>query len=127
MSKEQLKEFWRKNKKKLCVIGGSILLTGIGVLLLKRRGNSSTTGQQLFGLDDSVDVIDFDGEWFAVVDNNDIVPHVFKGVDKSLLSSGKIVECIDEAIKLHSPDWDVDWNNFDAIIVPKNAVMSKEF
>ena len=126
MSKEQLKEFWRKNKKKLCVIGGSILVTGIGVLLLKKRGNSSATGQQLFSLDDSVDVIDFDGGWFAVVDN-DIGAHVFEGVDKSLLSSGKIVECIDEAIKLHSPDWNVDWNNFDAIIVPKNAVMSKEF
>ena len=123
MTKEQFKEFWRKNKKKIFIIGSSFLFTGLSVLLLKKRDNNKTTQLEIT-CPEGMDVLDFDG-MVCVVDN-DIGINVFRGIEKSQLSSGKIVEEIDKSIELDWPGFDVDWKNFDAIIVPKDIIAVKK-
>ena len=123
MTKEQFKEFWRKNKKKIFIIGSSFLFTGLSVLLLKKRNNNKTTQLEI-NCPEGMDVLDFDN-MVCVVDN-DIGINVFRGIEKSQLSSGKIVEEIDKSIELDWPGFDVDWKNFDAIIVPRDIIAVKK-
>lgn len=123
MTKEQFKEFWRKNKKKMFIIGSSLLFTGLSILLLKKRDNNKTTQLEI-NCPEGMDVLDFDN-MVCVVDN-DIGINVFRGIEKSQLSSGKIVEEIDKSIELDWPGFDVDWKNFDAIIVPKDIIAVKK-
>ena len=123
MTKEQFKEFWRKNKKKMFIIGSSLLFTGLSILLLKKRDNNKTTQLEI-NCPEGMDVLDFDN-MVCVVDN-DIGINVFRGIEKSQLSSGKMVEEIDKSIELDWPGFDVDWKNFDAIIVPKDIIAVKK-